>query len=242
MTAPPALTVTPPERHAPYRYLAIEGPIGVGKTSLAERLAEQWSMRTLLERATDNPFLERFYADMERYALPTQLHFALQRAQQADEAAEALAGGTALVADFMAQKNDIFARLTLPDDEWRLYCALTTQIHTAPPKGTSSGASPKGTSSGAPVPDFVVYLQATPQTLLARIRKRARPAEGLITETYLRKLCDAYDHFFYHYDDSPVLTVNTEHLNPVEAAADFALVVERIEMMRGRKASFVKAQ
>ncbi|MEA3120971.1 MAG: hypothetical protein QOH33_512 [Paraburkholderia sp.] len=221
----PAFTVMAPERHCPYRYVAIEGPIGVGKTSLAERLAQQWSAHTLLERAADNPFLDRFYGDMPRFALPTQLHFALQRAGQAREAAEALASGTSLVADFLVHKNDIFARLTLPDDEWRLYRTLTAQVQTA-----------------APAPDLIVYLQAGAQTLLERIHLRGRPAEGLITETYVRKLSEAYDQFFYHFDGSPVLTVNTEHLNPLESAADFALVVERIETMRGRKASFVKAQ
>jgi deoxyguanosine kinase len=241
MTAP-ALTVTVPERHPPYRYLAIEGPIGVGKTSLAERLAERWSTRTLLERPADNPFLERFYGDMERYALPTQLHFALQRAQQAREAAEALANGIALVADFVTEKNDIFARLTLPDDEWRLYRVLAAHVEAAAPSHPGGLPSARGSFSPTPAPDFVVYLQASPHTLLARIEKRARPAEGLITETYLRKLSDAYDQFFYHYDASPVLTVNTEHLNPLESAADFALVVERIETMRGRKAGLVKTQ
>jgi deoxyadenosine/deoxycytidine kinase len=182
-------------------------------------------MRPLFERAAENPFLERFYGDMARYALPTQLHFALQRAEQAREAAQALANGAALVTDFIAQKNDIFARLTLPDDEWRLYRTLAAQAQTT-----------------APAPDLVVYLQASPHTLLSRIHKRARPAEALITETYLRKLSEAYDQFFYHYNDSPLLTVNTEHLNPLESAADFALVVERIETMRGRRATFVKAQ
>lgn len=221
----PAVTVEAPDRRAPYRYLAIEGPIGAGKTSLAERLVERWSMRPLLERAKDNPFLERFYGDMARYALPTQLHFALQRVDEAREAAEALANGIPLVADYIAQKNDIFARITLDEDEWRLYRKLAEHIDVA-----------------APVPDLIVYLQASPGTLLQRVQKRARPEEAPISESYLRKLADAYDQFFYHYDASPVLTVNTEHLNPLESTADLDLVVERIETMRGRKASFVKAQ
>lgn len=221
----PAITVEAPDRRAPCRYLAIEGPIGAGKTSLAERLVERWSMRPLLERAKDNPFLERFYSDMARYALPTQLHFALQRIDEAREAAAALENGASLVADYIAQKNEIFARITLDEEEWRLYRKLASHIDVV-----------------APVPDLVVYLQASPATLLQRVQKRARPEEAPMSEAYLRKLADAYDQFFYHFDACPVLTVNTEHLNPLESAADLELVVERIETMRGRKASFVKAQ
>lgn len=219
------LTVTPPMRLPPCRYLAIEGPIGVGKTSLAEQLAERWSMRRHFEHAEHNPFLERFYGDMVRYALPTQLHFALQRANEAREAAAALEGSTPLITDFITEKNDIFARLTLPEDEWRLYRAVAAHLNSA-----------------APAPDLVVYLQASPATLLARVQKRARPAEEQISEAYLRKLADAYDQFFYHYDGSPVLTVNTEHLNPLESETDLELVVDRIETMRGRRVSFVKSQ
>lgn len=220
------VTVTAPDLRAPYRYIAIEGPIGVGKTSLAQRLAERWPMRPLLERPEANPFLARFYGDMPRYALATELQFALQRAEESRQTAEWLAQGAAVITDFIAHKNAIFARLTLPDDEWQLYRALTGHIDI----------------TAAPAPDLVIHLQASAPTLFARVEKRARAEEGRISEAYLRQLSEAYDQFFYHYDDSPVLTVNTEHLNLLESDADFALLLEHIETMRGRKASFVKAR
>jgi deoxyguanosine kinase len=234
MSATP-LTVTAPQLRPPFRYIAIEGPIGVGKTSLARRLAERWSMHPLFERPQDNPFLERFYRDTARYALPAQLHFALQRAQQAQEVTAIHAAGTPLIADFMTQKNEIFARLTLPEDEWQLYRALATRIDAQAPRGITAGSA-----GAAPAPDFVVYLQASPEVLFARIQKRAVPMELQISDAYLHALCDAYNEFFYHYDRTPVLTVNAEHLNPLDSDADLALLVERIGTMRGRKEFFVK--
>jgi deoxyguanosine kinase len=222
MNATP-LTVTPPDPRPPHRYIAIEGPIGVGKTSLATLLAERWGMGTLLERPQDNPFLERFYREGARYALPAQLAFSLQRARQAGEIAAAQAAGAALVADFMPQKNEIFARLTLADDEWQLYRALAERI-----------------DAPAPAPDLVVYLQASPEVLYARIQKRGVAMELQIGDAYLRALCDAYNEFFYHYDRTPVLTVAAEHLNPLDSPDDLALLMTRIETMRGRKESFVK--
>ena len=224
MNAPP-VTVTAPDLRAPHGYLAIEGPIGAGKTSLAQRLAERWPMRTLLERPEANPFLARFYGDMPRYALSTELQFSLQRVEDARQTAELLARGDAVITDFLPQKSAIFARLTLEADEWRLYPRLTAHLASVDP----------------PAPDLVIHLQASPATLLARVQKRARAEEGRISEAYLRQLSEAYDQFFYHYDDSPVLTVNVEHLNLLESDADFALLIEHIETMRGRKASFVKA-
>ena len=221
----PPVTVTPPDLRAPYRYIAIEGPIGAGKTSLAQRLAERWPMRMLLERPDANPFLARFYGDMPRYALPTELQFALQRDQEGRETAEILMQGEALITDFIPQKSAIFARLTLDDDEWRLYQLLTERI----------------TAVDSAVPDLVIHLQASPATLLARVNQRARAQEARISEAYLRQLSEAYDQFFHHYDDSPVLTVNTEHLNLLGSDTDFALLIEHIETMRGRRVSFVKA-
>jgi deoxyguanosine kinase len=222
MSVPP-LTVTAPQLRPPHRYIAIEGPIGVGKTTLATLLAERWSMRTLFERPQDNPFLERFYRDTTRHALATQLSFALQRTAQTREVTELLAGNTPLMADFVTQKSEVFARLTLPDDEFALYKEIASRIETR-----------------GPAPDLVVYLQASPEVLFSRIQKRALPMELQISDSYLRALSDAYNEFFYHYDASPLLTVNAEHLNPLASEDDLALLIDRIGTMRGRREFFVK--
>ncbi|MDR5832969.1 deoxynucleoside kinase [Caballeronia sp. LZ034LL] len=222
MSVPP-LTVTAPQLKPPHRYIAIEGPIGVGKTTLATLLAERWSMRTLFERPQDNPFLERFYRDTTRHALATQLSFALQRTAQAAEAADIVASGTPLMADFVTQKSELFARLTLSDEEFQLYKDIAGRLH-----------------ASGPAPDLVIYLQASPEVLFSRIQKRALPMELQISDAYLRALCDAYNEFFYHYDATPLLTVNAEHLNPLASDEDLALLLERIDSMRGRKEFFVK--
>ncbi|MDR5756055.1 deoxynucleoside kinase [Caballeronia sp. LZ035] len=222
MSVPP-LTVTAPQLKPPHRYIAIEGPIGVGKTTLATLLAERWSMRTLFERPQDNPFLERFYRDTTRHALATQLSFALQRTTQAAEAADIVASGTPLMADFVTQKSELFARLTLSDDEFQLYKDIAGRLH-----------------ASGPSPDLVIYLQASPEVLFSRIQKRALPMELQISDAYLRALCDAYNDFFYHYDATPLLTVNAEHLNPLASDEDLVLLLERIDSMRGRKEFFVK--
>ncbi|MDR5778521.1 deoxynucleoside kinase [Caballeronia sp. LZ065] len=222
MSVPP-LTVTAPQLKPPHRYIAIEGPIGVGKTTLATLLAERWSMRTLFERPQDNPFLERFYRDTTRHALATQLSFALQRAAQAAEAADIVASGTPLMADFVTQKSELFARLTLSNEEFQLYKDIAGRLH-----------------ASGPAPDLVIYLQASPEVLFSRIQKRALPMELQISDAYLRALCDAYNEFFYHYDATPLLTVNAEHLNPLASDEDLVLLLERIDSMRGRKEFFVK--
>ncbi|PYE18280.1 deoxyadenosine/deoxycytidine kinase [Paraburkholderia silvatlantica] len=224
VTAATAIT-TRTTRPAALQYIVIEGPVGAGKTTLATRLAERWSMQTLFESNADNPFLERVYRDTapSPHALAAQLHIALQREQLSRDVAARREAGVPLVTNFLAERNDLFARLTLAEDELPLYRALASRL-----------------TSSAPLPDLVVYLQASPEALYARIQKRALPRELSISSAFLRALCDSYNDFFYHYDHAPVLTVGAEHLDLPDSDADLALVAERIETMRGRKESFVK--
>ena len=204
-----------------YRYVVIEGPIGAGKTSLSRRLAERAGAHMLLEQPQDNPFLERFYRDSARYALPTQMFFLFQRVQQLTELKQLDLFQSAIVSDFLLEKDRLFARLTLADDELRLY----EQMHDQLKPGTAS-------------PDLVIYLQARPETLVERVARRGNPIESGISETYLRALADSYTRFFHEYDAAPVLIVNTEHLNPVDRDEDFDLLLDRIDKLRGRREYF----
>lgn len=203
------------------RHFVIEGPIGVGKTSLAERLALHLRAETILEAPEANPFLERFYRDSARYAFPTQLFFLFQRVNRLRELGQRDLFAQTFVADFLLEKDAIFASLTLADDELALYRQIYSNI-----------------SVQAPVPDLVIYLDAPPDTLLTRIGERGRPMEASISETYLAQLCEAYTRFFYQYEAAPLLTVNTEHLDPANDDGDFALLVDRIRQMRGRREFF----
>lgn len=214
MTAPAAL---PPH----YRHIVIEGPIGVGKTSLARRLAAATDARLLLEQPQENPFLERFYRDSARYALPTQMFFLFQRAQQMRDLAQQDLFERLTIADFLLDKDRLFAQLTLAADELRLYEQM--HAHLAPQ---------------APAPDLVICLQAPAQLLIERVGRRGIGAEAGISEAYLHALNDAYVRFFHDYDAAPLLIVNTEHLNPIDRDADFALLLERIGRMRGRREVF----
>ena len=206
---------------AAYRHIAIEGPIGAGKTSLARRLAPRLGCDLLLERPAENPFLARFYDDMPRYALPTQLFFLFQRVHQLEELAQPDLFGRPMVSDFLLDKDPLFARLTLSGDEFALYQRIFDSLR------------PR-----APAPDLVVYLQAQPATLFARVRRRAEPYERAIRDDYLALLADGYTRFFHHYSDAPVLIVNSDSLNFVDRDADFELLVERIRGMRSRREYF----
>ena len=204
-----------------YRYVVIEGPIGAGKTSLARRLAERAGAHLLLEQPEDNPFLERFYRDSARFALPTQMFFLFQRVQQLGELKQLDLFKSAIVSDFLLEKDRLFARLTLADDELKLYEQMHDQLRPA-----------------TPAPDLVIYLQASPETLIERVGRRGNPIESGISETYLRALADSYTRFFHQYDAAPVLVVNTEHLNPVDRDEDFELLLDRIGKLRGRREFF----
>ena len=204
-----------------YRYIVIEGPIGVGKTSLARRLAQHVAATALLEKPEENPFLARFYQDPPRYALATQLFFLFQRGNEVRDLAQMDLFQTSTVADYLFDKDTLFARLNLSDQEFVLYQQIYHALHLQ-----------------APVPDLVIYLQAAPETLVERVRRRAQPYETGISESYLLRLAQSYSDFFYHYDAAPVLMVNNEHLNFVDGDEDFALLLHRIGEMRGPREFF----
>jgi deoxyguanosine kinase len=204
-----------------FRYLVVEGPIGAGKTSLAARLAARLSADAVLEQPEENPFLARFYRDMARFALPTQLFFLFQRARLLEPLAQPDLFARPAVGDFLLDKDPLFARLTLSADELSLYQKIYEALR------------PR-----APVPDLVIYLQAPTATLIERVRRRAKGYERALNEEYLALLAESYARFFYHYDAAPLLIVNSEHLNFAERDADFDLLVSRLRGMRSRREFF----
>ncbi len=204
-----------------WRHIVVEGPIGAGKTSLARRLAERFGAQTVLEDPQANPFLERFYRDSARYALPTQLFFLFQRVEQLRDLAQRDLFEHAAVGDFLLEKDPMFARLTLSDDEMALYRQIYESLE-----------------PHAPTPDLVIYLQAQPDTLIDRVRRRGVASETAISEDYLRALAEEYSRFFHHFDAAPVLIVNTERLNPVDRDGDLDLLLQHVASMRGRREFF----
>ena len=204
-----------------FRYLVVEGPIGAGKTTLARRLGARLSADLVLEHPAENPFIARFYQDMARYALPTQLFFLFQRARMIEPLKQPDMFARPAVADFLLDKDLLFARVTLSGDEFALYQKIYDALRPQ-----------------APVPDLVIYLQAQPAVLVERVKRRAAGFERGISEEYLALLAESYARFFYHYTAAPLLIVNSENLNFVERDADFELLVSRVRGMKSRREFF----
>jgi deoxyguanosine kinase len=203
------------------RYVVVEGPIGAGKTSLARQLASHLDGEALLERPEDNPFLERFYEDMARFALPTQLHFLFQRVDQLRGVGQLDMFRRTTIGDFLLDKDPLFARLNLSDAEYHLYEKVYSHL-----------------KPQTPPPDLVIYLQAPVDTLIERVHKRGLQYERLISEHYLARLADAYSRHFYQYLEAPLLIVNSERLNFVANDQHMKLLLARIASMRGRREFF----
>ncbi len=192
----------------------VEGPIGVGKTTLARLLAEEFQARTVLERVDENPFLRRFYEDPEKYALQAQLFFLLTRYRQQQELAQQDLFRQNLISDYLFAKDHLFAQINLDGDELALYRQLFRLLDARLPK-----------------PDLVVYLQARVDVLLGRLRKRARDYERHVTPEYVQRIAEAYKDFFFHYEDTPLLVVNCSEIDFVAHSDDTADLIREIRAM-----------
>ena len=198
------------------RYIAVEGPIGAGKTSLARRLAESLSADLVLEEVYDNPFLERFYQDGESAALPAQMFFLFMRARQLETLRQSDLFANVRITDYIYSKDRLFAELNLNADELQLYNQVEETL-----------------AVDAPVPDLVIYLQASVDSLLERIARRGVAYERTIERRYLERLTDAYARFFHSYNEGPLLIVNASQIDPINNDADYEQLFQQIERTTG---------
>jgi len=203
------------------KYIVIEGPIGVGKSSLAKKLAASYGASLMLEKPKENPFLERFYKSPKRFALPTQLFFLFQRVQQIADMKQDDMFTPGRIADFMIEKDPLFAQVTLSDDEFRLYQQVYQNL-----------------TIDARQADLIIYLQAPVNVLQERIKKRRVKYEMSIDDAYLQRLSDAYTTFFHRYNDTPLLIVNAAQINPVVNESHFTALVKHIDRVDAGKHFF----
>lgn len=203
------------------RFIVVEGPIGVGKTALARRLADSLSAALVLEEVAENPFLERFYKDGQPAALPAQMFFLFSRARQIGEMRQSDLFSDVRIADYLFQKDRLFAELNLDRDELALYDQVVNNLDVSPP-----------------VPDLVIYLQASVDTLVNRIARRGVDFERMIERRYLERLADAYSRFFHSYDEGPLLIVNATQIDPINNDADYEQLFRQIEKTTGGRHFF----
>jgi len=208
------------ESNAP-RFIVVEGPIGVGKTSLARRLAESLSGELILEQVEQNPFLEQFYKSRKTAALPAQLFFLFQRARQLEELRQSDMFSPVRIADFHIAKDRLFAEMNLSRDELELYDQIYDKLDIEVPE-----------------PDLVVYLQASVDALMSRITQRSIPYERNIDRNYMEKIADAYARYFYSYDETPMLIVNASSIDPVRNDADYDALFEQVSRITGGRHFF----
>lgn len=214
------LTLAAESRPLP-RYIAVEGPIGAGKTTLAKRLAQTLRYPLMLEPVTENPFLDRFYAEGDQHALPTQLFFLLHRARQVSDMPSQDLLGPNLVTDFLMEKDRLFAKLNLDEEEFHLYQQIHDSLQLHPP-----------------TPDLVLYLQAPAEVLQQRIEERAIPFEQNIEIDYLRALTEQYTEFFYYYEAAPLLVVNAAEIDFAHNDLHFEALLDQLIHMEGARQFF----
>lgn len=205
----------------PSRYIAIEGPIGVGKTALARRLADSLSATLVLEEVEENPFLERFYRDGQSAALPAQMFFLFARARQIEELRQSDLFASVQISDYLFTRDRLFAELNLDPEELKLYDQIAESL-----------------AVEAPVPDLVIYLQASVDSLLQRLVRRNASHDRFVERAYLERLTDAYARFFHAYDDGPLLIVNASQIDPVNNDADYQTLFQQIERTTGGRHFF----